>query len=99
MIITVESPSGKRKWRLEPADNGLSWHLLKSSLENKDAWIDCRSYYPTLAGALEQLVEAMLHDPDDKVQLEFSAADVKSAAMRVLKNYLKEVGITIDKED
>ena len=99
MIITIESPSGNRKWRLEPFDNGLCWRLLKSSIDPKakSKWIDCTCYHSSLASALEALVERMLKDPEDPVSLEFTGVDIKRSVVRVLKNRIKD--LTMEVED
>ena len=98
MIITIESPSGNRKWRLEPFDNGLCWRLLKTPInpEAKQEWINCECYHSTLPAALEALVDRMLKDPDDPTTLEFKAEDIKKQSMRVLKAWLKDAGIEVD---
>ena len=101
MIITIESPSGKRKWRLEPFDNGLCWRLLKTSInpKAKSQWINCECYPTTLPGALKALVDRMLKDPEDPVALDFKAEDVEKQAMRVLKAWLKQAGIEVENHE
>lgn len=100
MIITIESPSGKRKWRIEPVDNGLCYRLMKTSLDPnaKNQWINCECYSGTIQSALERCVERILKDPDDPTHFELAASDLKRNAVRCIKKYLEELGVEIEKE-
>lgn len=99
MIITVESPSGNRKWRLEPFDNGICWRLLKTPInpDAKQEWINCECYHATLEAALKAMLQRMLCDPDDPTTFEFAPEDIERQAMRVMKAWLKDAGVEVSK--
>ena len=110
--IDIVSPSGRRKWRIEPYDNGLCFRILKTPMgverngrlyakngkEIKSEWVNCEKYPTSIDSALEHVVDLMLADPDDPTELEFDAADVRKAATRVLREYIKKAKMEIEKE-
>lgn len=65
----------------------------------KSKWINCESYHPTLDGALKDMVERMLCDPDDPCTLPFKAEDVQKQAVRTIKAWLKEAKVKTDEPD
>ena len=101
MIVTVESPTGNRKWRVEPIDNGLCWRLMKSSMKKgaKHEWINCECYSATFDGAMKNLIERMICDPDDPCDLGFPPEDMKKSVARAIKAWLKDAKVVTDDAD
>lgn len=106
MILIFQSPTGKRKWKIEPHDNGLCFEISKTPIMTvgvdgvarsksgkviKREWIPCHRYPTDLEHAVEMVVDLMLADPDDDITLEFSGIDMKTGMNRVFKKWLKEV--------
>jgi hypothetical protein len=115
MVVIFESPTGKRKWRIEPYDNGMCFRILKSPIgvieqdgvmrsrkngkEIKGEWIDCHRFPVTLDQAVAMVVNLMLADPDDTVKLEFHGIDMKQGMEKIFKRWLKDVKKTLEVED
>lgn len=112
MIVILESPTGKRKWKIEPYDNGMCFKISKTPVgvveldgvmrsrkngkEITGEWIDCRRFPVTLEHAVEMVVDLMLADPDDDVKLEFSGIDMRKGMNKIFKNWLKDVMKTLE---
>lgn len=106
MILIFQSPTGNRKWKIAPHENGLCFKIYKTPIglmgadgivRNKDGkevkceWTDCRRYPTTMEHAIEMVVDLMLSDPEDDIALEFSGIDMRKGMERIFKKWLKEV--------
>ena len=106
MILTFESPTGRRKWKIEPYSSGLCFKIYKSPIGWVDAdgivrnrngqpiktqWTEVGMYPTTIDRAVELVVDMMIADPDDTVTFEFHGLDMRKGMNRVFKKWLDEV--------
>ena len=113
MIVILESPTGKRKWKIEPYDNGLCFKISKTPIgivdvdgvlrnrdgkEIKQGWLDCRLYPTKLEHAVEKVVDLMLADPEDSVTVEFHGIDMKTGMNKIFKKWLKDTMVMLEGE-
>ena len=107
MLIILESPTGKRKWKIEPLDSGLCfkisktpigiidtdgvWRSKKNGRTVKKEWIDLPCYPTTIESAVEKVVDFMIADPEDEVTYQFSGIDMKKEMTRIFDKWLKKI--------
>ena len=111
MIVILESPTGKRKWKIEPEKSGMCYRVLKTPigvafidgvLLNKKGtpikadWIDCKIYPTTLMSAVSKVVDLMLADPEDQVEVEFKGIDIREGMNKIFKRWLNQVMKTLE---
>lgn len=114
MIVILESPTGKRKWRIEPFDSGMCFKILKTPIgyvdtdgvlrskkngkEIKGEWIDCKIYPSTLEYAVEKVIDLMLADPEDEITMEFSGIDMRTGMEKIFKRWLNKIKKEIEND-
>lgn len=111
MIVIFESPTGMRKWKIEPFDNGLCFKISKTPIgyvdsdgvlrskkngkEIKEDWIDCRIYPTTMEHSIEKVVDLMLADPEDQIEVQFSGIDMRKGMEKIFKAWFKKVKLEV----
>ena len=115
MLIILESPTGKRKWKIEPLDSGLCfkisktpigivdtdgvWRSKKNGRTVKKDWIDLPCYPTTLESAIEKVVNLMIADPEDEVVYQFSGMDITEGMLKIFKRWLKKTLAVVANEE
>lgn len=108
MRVTLTAPDTKKKYKIEPLDNGLCYQLFVSPMPGavnkktgkpvKSDWIFSGAYPSTIEHGVEIAVHKMLADPNGNADIECDPKHLTKTIKKTMEDYINKVVASVEVE-